>query len=55
MSRIRMSVNISNESDATLTFLNDEILSGEYTPDWRPPAIINPEEKKVLKAKETFL
>jgi hypothetical protein len=46
MSRIRMKVFISNESDATLTFTRDEIESGEYTPDWRPPASIGPGERK---------
>jgi len=46
MSRIRMYVYISNESDATLTFVRDEIVSGEYTPDWNPPPIINPGERK---------
>ena len=37
MSRIRMHVFISNESDATLTFGHDEIAHGDYTPDWAPP------------------
>jgi hypothetical protein len=49
MSRIRMHVfisnesdaTISNESDATLTFGRDEIASGDYTPDWSPPPVIN--------------
>jgi|SRR4029453_958901 hypothetical protein len=46
MSRIRMYVYVSNESDATLTFSHDEIASGDYTPDWRPPPAINPGERK---------
>lgn len=46
MSRIRMYVYISNESDATLTFVRDEIVSGDYTPDWNPPSVINPGERK---------
>src|SRR5688572_14496439 len=46
MSRIRMYVFIRNESDATLTFSGDEIVSGDYTPDWRPPSVINPGERK---------
>jgi hypothetical protein len=46
MSRIRMYVYISNESDATLTFVRDEVASGDYTPDWRPPPVINPGERK---------
>lgn len=45
MSRIRMYVYISNESDATLNFVRDEIVSGEYTPDWRPPTVINPGQR----------
>ena len=49
MSRIRMYVYIRNESDAILTFSRDEILSGEYTPDWGPPAVINPGERKGLQ------
>ena len=46
MSRIRMYVYIRNESDATLTFAGDEIVSGAYTPDWTPPPVINPGERK---------
>jgi|GEM_PF-1173162 len=46
MSRIRMYVYITNESDAPLNFIRDEIVSGEYTPDWSPPAVINPGERK---------
>ena len=46
MSRIRMYVFIRNESDATLTFAGDEIISGDYTPDWTPPSIISPGERK---------
>lgn len=46
MSRIRMYIYISNESDATLTFVRDQIESGEYTPDWNPPPAINPGERK---------
>ena len=45
MSRIRMHVFISNESDATLTFGHDEIASGDYTPDWSPPPVINPGQR----------
>ena len=45
MSRIRMHVFISNESDATLTFGRDEIASGDYTPDWSPPPVINPGQR----------
>jgi hypothetical protein len=46
MSRIRMYVFIRNESDATLTLAGDEIISGDYTPDWTPPSVINPGERK---------
>lgn len=46
MSRIRMKVFVHNESDATLAFAGDEIESGDYTPDWRPPPVINPGETK---------
>ena len=45
MSRIRMYVYITNESDGTLTFVRDEIASGEYTPDWRPPAVVGSRAK----------
>lgn len=46
MSRIRMKVFIRNESDAALNFASDEIISGEYTPDWTPPPSISPGERK---------
>lgn len=45
MSRIRMHVFISNESDATLTFGHDEIQSGDYTPDWAPARVIIPGQR----------
>ena len=45
MNRIRMYIYISNESDATLNFIRDEIMSGDYTPDWRPPSVINPGQR----------
>ena len=45
MSRIRMKVFISNETDAALTFSNDELVHGDYTPDWSPPRVINPGER----------
>jgi hypothetical protein len=45
MSRIRMKVFISNETDAALTFSNDELVHGDYTPDWSPPSVINPGER----------
>lgn len=45
MSRIRMHVYISNESDATLSFVRDEIPDGDYTPDWAPPPVINPGQR----------
>lgn len=50
MSRIRMYVHIDNQSDATLAFKRDEIVSGDYTPDWRPPASIGAGEKKTFEA-----
>ena len=37
MSRIRMHVSISNESDATLTFGHDEIATGELHAGLRSP------------------
>ena len=46
MSRIRMYVFIRNKSDATLTYVRDEIESGDYTPGWTPPAVINPGERQ---------
>lgn len=46
MSRIRMKVFIRNESDATLTFAGDQLEHGDYTPDWNPPSVINPGERK---------
>jgi hypothetical protein len=45
MGRIRMYIYITNDSDATLAFVRDEILSGDYTPDWRPPAVIGPGQR----------
>jgi hypothetical protein len=45
MSRIRMYIYIHNESDATLSFIRDEITHGDYTPDWRPPSVINPGQR----------
>lgn len=45
MSRIRMHVFISNESDATLTFGHDEIAHGEYTPDCSPPKAVMPGQR----------
>jgi hypothetical protein len=41
-----MKVFIRNESDATLTFAGDELEHGDYTPDWNPPSVINPGERK---------
>ncbi|PSB20875.1 hypothetical protein C7B65_05550 [Phormidesmis priestleyi ULC007] len=41
-----MKVFIRNESDATLTFSSDEIVHGDYTPDWTPPSVIQPGERK---------
>ncbi|MDF0668139.1 MAG: hypothetical protein P0119_19010 [Nitrospira sp.] len=46
MSRIRMYVFIRNESEATLTFAGSEIVSGDFTPDWNPPPVIKPGERK---------
>jgi len=46
MDRIRMYVFIRNDSDAGLTFAGEEIVSGAYTPDWNPPPVINPGERK---------
>ena len=40
-----MYVYITNESDGTLTFVRDEIASGDYTPDWRPPAVVAPGQR----------
>jgi hypothetical protein len=45
MSRIRMHVFISNESDATLNFGHDEVRSGDYTPGWRPAPVITPGQR----------
>lgn len=42
MSRIRMHVFISNETDAPLTLTADEVNPGSFTPDWSPPAMIGP-------------
>jgi len=42
MSRIRMHIFIKNESDATLTFTEQEIASGDFTPQLSPPATIKP-------------
>ena len=42
MSRIRMHVFISNESDATLILTRSEIAHGSFTASWSPPATINP-------------
>ena len=41
-----MHVFVDNQSDATLIFSHDEIAHGDYTPDWRPPPVINPGERK---------
>lgn len=41
-----MYIYITNESDAQLTFAGDEIVSGDYTPEWNPPPVINPGERK---------
>ena len=54
MGRIRMHVFISNESDGTLTFGRDDIKSGSYTPDWNPPPVINPGEKKGFQGEGDF-
>jgi hypothetical protein len=45
MSRIRMHVFVSNESDATLNFGHDERAHGDYTPGWSPPRVINPGQR----------
>jgi hypothetical protein len=45
MGRIRMHVFVSNESDATLTFGNDEIAHGQYTDGWSPPGVIAPGQR----------
>lgn len=46
MSRIRMKVFIRNETDVALTFSSDELVHGDYTPDWSPPHVINPGERQ---------
>jgi hypothetical protein len=46
MSRIRMKVFIRNESDAPLMFAGGQLVSGDYTPGWTPPAAIPPGERK---------
>lgn len=50
MSRIRMKIFIRNESDAVLNFSGDELVHGDYTPDWNPPPVISPGEKKGFQA-----
>jgi hypothetical protein len=54
MSRIRMHVFISNESDATLTFGHDEMAHGDYTPDWRPPPVITPGQRLGFQGEGDF-
>jgi hypothetical protein len=54
MSRIRMHIFISNESDATLTFDHDEIAHGSYTPSWSPPATINPGQRAGFEGEGDF-
>lgn len=44
MSRIRMKVFISNQTDTVLSLSNSELLHGDYTPNWSPPAVIRPGE-----------
>lgn len=46
LSRIRMYVFITNETDAALSLINQEVVSGEFTEDWTPPAVILPGERK---------
>jgi hypothetical protein len=46
MSRITMKVLISNETDVALTFINDELVHGDFTPDLNPPPIIQAGERK---------
>ena len=46
MSRITMKVLISNETDVALTFINDELVHGDFTPDLNPPPIIEAGERK---------
>ncbi|MBC6988763.1 hypothetical protein [Hymenobacter sp. BT491] len=46
MSRIRMKIFVSNETDAALTFSDEEIVHGDFTPDWNPPPTIGPGERK---------
>jgi hypothetical protein len=46
MSRIRMKIFIRNESDRPLAFASGELLHGDYTPGWNPPAVIQPGERK---------
>ena len=42
MSRIRMRVNVRNETDEVLTHVADEVVSGEWTPGWVIPERIEP-------------
>ncbi|MFY9619935.1 MAG: hypothetical protein WAM70_17085 [Pyrinomonadaceae bacterium] len=46
MSRITVKVLVSNETDAALTFINSELVHGDFTPDLNPPPTINPGERK---------
>jgi hypothetical protein len=46
MSRIRMKVFIDNATDVPLRFSSDELLVGDYTPDWRPPQQIAPHSRQ---------
>jgi hypothetical protein len=39
-----MYIYIHNESDALLTLTKSELTHGSFTPDWNPPASINPGE-----------
>jgi hypothetical protein len=46
MGRIRMKVFIRNESDGMLHLMGSELISGDFTPDWSPPATIAAGERK---------
>jgi hypothetical protein len=54
MSRIRMHVFISNESDATLTFGHAEIAHGDYTPDRRSPPVVTPGQRLGFQGEGDF-
>jgi len=53
--RIRMAINVNNDSNATLRLAGSEVNSGEFTPGLHPPAVIGPGQRLMFKGEGDLL